>query len=65
MAAEARFQQHGRGSRWLGPFIASELAWLRANADVLAKLDARQWEPVAGDQAGVVIDDGYEESEVA
>ena len=30
IAAEARFQQHGRGSRWLGPFIAAELAALRA-----------------------------------
>ena len=30
MAAEARFQQHGRGSRWLVAFIAAELAALRA-----------------------------------
>ena len=30
MAAEARFQQHGHSSRWLGPFIAAELAALRA-----------------------------------
>ena len=30
IAAEARFQQHGRGSRWLVSFIAAELAALRA-----------------------------------
>lgn len=39
MAAEIRFQQHGHSSRWLGPFVAAELAWLKKNAAILAKFD--------------------------
>jgi hypothetical protein len=42
MAAEARYQREGRSSRWVTAFITAELDWLRANAKVLAKLDAHQ-----------------------
>ena len=64
MFAEARFQREGRSSKWLGPFVAAELAWLRANAKTLSDLDARRWGPVKGDQA-MVEDTGYDEWEVA
>jgi len=61
IAAEARFQQHGHSSRWLVAFIAAELAWLRTNADVLAGLDARQWQPVPS--VAPIVDAGYDEDE--
>jgi len=42
VAAEARFQQHGRSSRWLGPFIAAELEALRA----MPPSCQPEWQPV-------------------
>ena len=42
IAAEARFQQNGRSSRWLGPFIAAELEALRA----MPPSCQPEWQPV-------------------
>ena len=44
---------------WLAPFIAAELAWLRENAGVFERLDARQWAAV-NEPETVTIDDRYE-----
>jgi hypothetical protein len=62
MAAEIAFQRGESRPYWLAPFIAAELAWLRANAKVMADLDAKhqRW-GVGGASASVVIDDGYDE----
>lgn len=57
----ALFQQHGHSSRSIVSFNAAELAWLRTNADVLAGLDARQWQPVPS--VAPIVDAGYDEDE--
>jgi hypothetical protein len=47
MASEGAFQRGEARPRWLAPFIAAELAWLRANSRVLARLDGRDEEGAA------------------
>jgi hypothetical protein len=42
MAAEGAFRAGQSRPYWLRPFLQAELEWLRANAKVLAKLDAHQ-----------------------
>lgn len=64
MAAMPVWEAGQTRPHWLAPFIAAELAWLRDNADVFAKLDAAQWQPVPG-ESGAVEDEGYQEWEVA
>lgn len=64
MAAEIHFQQHGHSTHWLRPFVTAELAWLRANATTLARLDDRPWRAPAGDSANIQ-DDGWDELEAA
>jgi hypothetical protein len=65
VAAEIGYQRGDARARWLTPFITSELAWLRANRPILAKLDAARWAAPTGDQAAVVVDDGYDIDEGA
>lgn len=64
LAAEIEHDAGRMKPRALDPLIAAELAWLRANADVLARLDERQWQPVKGDTVPV-IDDGWDELDEA
>lgn len=66
VAANAAYNAGQGHPHWLTPFIAAELDYLRANEAVFDRLDARQWEPIAGDEVGQVEDDGYEiDQEVA
>lgn len=63
-AANAQYTEIGARIFRPAAFIAAELAWLRDNADVFAKLDAAQWQPVPG-ESGAVEDEGYQEWDVA
>jgi hypothetical protein len=60
MACEIEFERKPRSSGWVRPFIAQEISYLRASAGTFAKLDAARWAAPTGDQAAVVVDDGYE-----
>jgi hypothetical protein len=62
IAAEIAFQRGDSRPYWLAPFIAAELAWLRANSKVLNDLDARQWAAVR-ERETVTIDDGWTDEE--
>lgn len=64
MACEVEYHRGPRSSAWVKPFIAAELAYLRANAGTFAALDQRKWQPVK-ERETVTIDDGWTDEEIA